>query len=86
MRKALIIDDDRNILTALTIYLEDQGYEVTTSTTAQQGLISLRSGSPDLVFLDMKLPDRNGLEVLKEIVASGIKTQVLIITAGHETP
>ncbi|MDQ1336516.1 MAG: two-component system, NtrC family, response regulator AlgB [Thermodesulfobacteriota bacterium] len=81
MKKALIIDDDRNILTTLEMYLEDQGFMVVTSTSAETGLQSLRREAPDLVLLDMKLPDRNGLDVLKDIVASGIKTQVLMITA-----
>lgn len=81
MKKTLIIDDDRNILTTLEMYLENMGFDVVTATSGEAGLQSLRSDPPDLVLLDMKLPDRNGLEVLKEIVASGIKTQVLMITA-----
>ncbi|WP_200907130.1 sigma-54-dependent transcriptional regulator [Desulfatitalea tepidiphila] len=81
MTKALIIDDDVNILTTLELYLEDKGFDVVKATSGEEGLRQLRSTSPELVLLDMKLPDRNGLDVLKEIMASGIKTQVLMITA-----
>lgn len=81
MDTALIIDDDRNILTTLEMYLEDQGFEVVKAASAADGLQSFRRSLPDLVLLDMKLPDRHGLDVLKEIMASGIKTQVLMITA-----
>ena len=81
MTKALIIDDDINILTTLEMYLEDKDFDVVKATSGEEGLRQLRSTSPELVLLDMKLPDRNGLDVLKEIMASGIKTQVLMITA-----
>ena len=81
MNKALIIDDDRNILTTLAMYLEDKGFEVSTAETGESGLQKVRSVMPDLVLLDMKLPDRDGLEILKEVTGSGIKTQVLMITA-----
>ena len=81
MKKALIIDDDPNILTTLEMYLEDKGLEVVTASSAETGIQSFRRETPDLVFLDMKLPDRNGLEALKDIITSGIKTQVLMITA-----
>ena len=81
MKKALIIDDDRNILTTLVMYLEDKGFEVTTAESGESGLHKLRSVMPDLVMLDMKLPDRDGLDILKEVTTSGIKTQVLMVTA-----
>lgn len=81
MEKALIIDDDRNILTTLEMYLEDKKFAVVTAASGEEGIKTVRKEIPDIVLLDMKLPDRNGLDVLKEIVASGIKTQVLIITA-----
>lgn len=81
MKKALIIDDDKNILTTLEMYFEDKGFEVVTAGSGVNGLRHFRSGSPELVLLDMKLPDRNGLELLKEIMASSIKTQVIMITA-----
>lgn len=81
MKKALIIDDDKNILTTLEVYLEDKGFDVITAGSGEAGISQFRSVMPDLVLLDMKLPDRDGLDVLKEIMASGIKTQVLIITA-----
>ncbi|BBO76208.1 alginate biosynthesis transcriptional regulatory protein AlgB [Desulfosarcina widdelii] len=81
MKRALIIDDDKNILTTLEVYLEDKGFDVITAGSGEAGINHLRGVMPDLVLLDMKLPDRDGLDVLKEIMASGIKTQVLIITA-----
>ncbi len=81
MNKALIIDDDRNILTTLEVYLEDKGLEVAGASTGVHGIELFQREKPDLVLLDMKLPDRDGLEVLKEIIASNIKTQVLMITA-----
>lgn len=81
MKKALIIDDDRNILTTLEMYLEDKGFAVVTAASGEEGIQGFRRETPDLVLLDMKLPDQNGLDVLKEIVSSGIKTQVLMITA-----
>lgn len=81
MNKALIIDDDRNILTTLEVYLEDKGLEVAGASTGVHGIELFQREKPDLVLLDMKLPDRDGLEVLKEIITSNIKTQVLMITA-----
>jgi len=81
VKKALIIDDDRNILTTLEMYFEDKGLEVLTAASGSEGLQCFHRVIPDLVLLDMKLRDKNGLEVLKEIMASGIKTQVLMITA-----
>jgi NtrC-family two-component system response regulator AlgB len=81
MDKALIIDDDRNILTTLEMYLEDKGFEATGAPSGAEGLERFHREDPDLVLLDMKLPDRDGLEVLKAIVASRSKTQVVVITA-----
>lgn len=81
MKKILIIDDDKNILTTLEMYLENKGFEVITASSGEEGLQRFRSETPDLVLLDIKLPDRDGLEILKEITKTGLKTQVLMITA-----
>ncbi|MFH2065311.1 MAG: sigma-54 dependent transcriptional regulator [Pseudomonadota bacterium] len=81
MKTALIIDDDHHIVMTLAMYLEDKGLEVSTAASGAEGLQHFRKGTFDLVLLDMMLPDINGLEVLKEIMAGGIKTHVLMITA-----
>ncbi|MFO8084906.1 MAG: sigma-54 dependent transcriptional regulator [Desulfobacterales bacterium] len=81
MEKVLIIDDDRNILTTLEVYLEDKGFKVQMASSGKEGLKCFHKEPPDMVLLDMKLPDTDGLDVLKEIVNSGIKTQVVMITA-----
>lgn len=81
MKTVLVIDDDRNILTTLQVYLEDRGMQVATAASGTEGLEWLRRETPDLVLLDMKLPDRDGLAVLREIVAAGIQTPVVMITA-----
>ena len=81
MKKVLLIDDDHNILTTLQIHLEDTGKNVMTADTGRKGLELFTLEKPHIVFLDLKLPDIQGLDVLNNIVRSGIKTYVIIITA-----
>ncbi len=81
MKTALVIDDDRNILTTLQVYLEDRGMQVATAASGIEGLEWLRRETPDLGLLDMKLPDHDGLAVLREIVAADIQAPVVMITA-----
>ncbi|MBC8430897.1 MAG: sigma-54-dependent Fis family transcriptional regulator [Desulfobacterales bacterium] len=81
MKKVLLIDDDRNILTTLQIHLEDLGMEVIPADTGRKGLELFSQEKPRIVFLDLKLPDIDGLNVLDDIVRSGTKAYVIIITA-----
>ncbi|MFP4347207.1 MAG: sigma-54-dependent transcriptional regulator [Desulfococcaceae bacterium] len=81
MKRILLIDDDRNILTTLEIHLEDMDLEVRTAHTGAKGLADFKKWRPEIVFLDLKLPDTDGLAVLQEIVDSGIPSYVVIITA-----
>ncbi len=81
MKKVLLIDDDPNILTTLQIHLEDAGKEVMAADTGRKGMKLFSREKPQIVFLDLKLPDIGGIDVLGNIVGSGIKTYVIIITA-----
>ncbi|MDY0041839.1 MAG: sigma-54 dependent transcriptional regulator [Desulforhabdus sp.] len=81
MRTALLVDDDKNILTTLQIHLEDLGFDTFTARSGEQGINIFRQAKPEIVLLDLKLPDMSGLDVLKEIVAADVRTYVVIITA-----
>jgi len=65
--KILIIEDDRDILLILKDQLELDGFEVYGAETAQEGLKLLREKRPDLVVLDLNLPDMDGLKVCQKI-------------------
>jgi two-component system OmpR family response regulator len=81
MKKVLVVDDTKNIRMTLTKCLELEGYEVITVSDGKQALEMFSAHTFDLAFLDIKLPEIRGTEVLKRIRASGIKTPVIIITA-----
>ena len=81
MKRVLIIDDDKNILTTLQIHLEGLDFFVQTATTGAEGIGMFKEHKPDIVFLDLKLPDQDGLVVLEGIVGTGIETDVIVITA-----
>ena len=67
--RVLIIDDERPVLMTLEALLKRHGYQVETAPTAAQGLKVLKSKSPTLVLLDLRLPDADGLDVsLRELV------------------
>ena len=81
MQNVLIVDDDKNILTTLRIHFEDAGLNPALAGSGLEGLRLFREMRPEIVFLDLKLPDMDGLKVLEEILATGIKAYVIIITA-----
>jgi DNA-binding NtrC family response regulator len=79
--RVLIIDDERPVLMTLEALLKRRGYQVDTAPTAAQGLKVLKSKSPTLVLLDLRLPDADGLEMLHRIKTELPKVQVIILTA-----
>lgn len=81
MKKVLVVDDTKNIRMILTKCLELEGYEVMTASDGRKALDLLTVSSFDLVFLDIKLPEISGTEVLRRIRDIGVKTPVVIITA-----
>lgn len=81
MKKVLVVDDTKNIRMMLTKCLELEGYEVMTASDGKQALAMFSEHTFDLAFLDIKLPEIRGTEVLKRIRELGIKTPIIIITA-----
>jgi two-component system nitrogen regulation response regulator NtrX len=80
--KTLIIDDEKNICLTIQGILEDEGYEVDYALTFAEGLEKLKSQMYDFVFLDIWLPDRDGIEGLKEIKRYFPELEVVMIS-GH---
>ena len=65
--KILVVDDDPDILDAITMILESQGYEVVTAQDGVEGLANLRAEKPDLMILDLLMPKLDGFAVCKEL-------------------
>ena len=63
--KILVVEDDRNILSIIQTVLETNGYQVLTAQRCQQGILMLTSHMPDLVVLDLGLPDMDGEEFIR---------------------
>jgi two-component system nitrogen regulation response regulator NtrX len=84
MAKILIIDDEINIRKTLSEILADDNHECASSGTGNEGYTSFIELRPDVVLLDVKLPDMDGIDLLKKIKESGIDTEVIMIS-GHAT-
>ena len=80
--KVLVIDDERPVLMTLEALLTRRGFVVQTASTAAAGLQAVSRWKPDLVLLDLGLPDADGLDVLREVRALLPAVQVLILTAN----
>ncbi|MBA7644325.1 Alkaline phosphatase synthesis transcriptional regulatory protein PhoP [subsurface metagenome] len=65
--KILVVDDDPDILDAVTMILESQGYEVVTARDGAEGLANLKAEKPDLMILDLLMPKMDGWAVCKEL-------------------
>lgn len=82
--KILIIDDDTSQLELLRIFLSRKGYIVHCASTAKEGLKNGNRLKPDLVILDIRLPDMDGIEVLQHFKKDNKKINVIMITAYHD--
>jgi two-component system, OmpR family, KDP operon response regulator KdpE len=80
----LVIDDEPPIRRLLRTSLTPQGYEVIEAETAAAGLAEIRRHAPDLVILDLGLPDRDGLEVIRTIRSTSALPIVVLSSRGDE--
>ncbi len=80
----LIVDDEPGILTTLSHILSDEGYRTLTTTSGEEALELYRSHRPEVVFLDIWLPDRDGLETLQAIREHDPDAAVIMMS-GHGT-
>jgi len=77
----LVIEDDTDLLSVLKKLLVSAGYSVASEQDGDAGLSTALGSSPDLVLLDVGLPDRSGYEVARELRARGFQSPVLMLTA-----
>lgn len=79
-KKMLIIDDEAGIVEEVVSYFEEEGYEVKTADCGKDGKPLIESFKPDLLLLDIKLPDISGLDLLKYSKEVSPATKVIVLT------
>jgi DNA-binding response OmpR family regulator len=82
--RIVIIEDDRKLSAALVSGIEAAGYEVEAASSAEEGFFLVHRLQPDLILLDLTLPQRNGLDILQQLREEGVDVRVLILTS-HNT-
>jgi DNA-binding response OmpR family regulator len=80
----LLIEDDPDMRLALRMVLEDEDFRVVEAGNAAQGMEAFEREQPDLVLLDLRLPDRRGFDVCRELRATSI-VPIIIVTANTDT-
>ena len=86
--KVLVVDDDKDYLLAARLLLEAESYDVTTAEDARAAIEELRRSRPDLILLDVRMPEKDGFtfcdELTKDPEFSGIP--IVLVTAVAENP
>jgi nitrogen regulation protein NR(I) len=85
MNKILIVDDDDNLRKSFEKLLKEEGYQTFTAAGGSSGLAGVKAHCPDLVILDVRLPDANGLDVYQKIKKIDNRLPVIIVTAYSTT-
>jgi DNA-binding response OmpR family regulator len=80
----LIIEDDNKLSAALASGIDAEGYRVSSASSAEEGFFLLHSDRPDLLLLDLTLPQRSGLDLLRQIRRDRVDVRVLMLTS-HNT-
>ncbi len=84
-KKILVVDDDRMSVTLLQFTLKEQDYEVASADDGFKGLEMVKSFKPDLIILDVQMPNMSGFEFMSEVkrMPEGIHTPVIMLTANE---
>ena len=84
MADILIVDDEQPIRESIEMFMVEKGHRVFTAATAKSGYEAVQKCSPDVMILDIRLPDGNGLDLLKQMQISPNTPKVIMITAFHD--
>jgi len=79
--RVLVVEDEQKVASALKEGLEGEGYDVVVDGTGEAALFRLKTDPVDIILLDLLLPGRDGLHVLKTLRQQGFETPVLVLTA-----
>ena len=79
--KIFLLDDDQLIVSVLSKALKTDGYEICGETETEGVIEKIKSWAPDIVLLDIRMPGRNGMDILQEIKSKEINTQIVMLTA-----
>ena len=82
--KILVVDDDLEVRMATRDFLSSKGYEVVVAEGGREALKMLDASPPDVVLLDVAMPDMDGMETLKRIVATHPAMPVIMVTANAD--
>lgn len=86
MAKLLMIDDSPTVLKIMSLSLMANGYTVRTAATGTAGLVLARQETPDLIILDINLPDVNGMELLAQFKSDAVLSKVpVLLLSGQDT-
>jgi two-component system OmpR family response regulator len=83
--RLLLVDDEDNLRSMLDAALRHNGFEITSVATGRAALDAVAASEPDLVLLDVMLPDLDGFEVCRRLRTAGTRTPVLFLTARDGT-
>jgi DNA-binding response OmpR family regulator len=81
MKTILIVDDEKNLLRLYEKEFAEEGYHVITASSGPEALQKIQQGALDLVILDIRMPDLNGVETLKKIMESTSNVPVILNSA-----
>jgi two-component system OmpR family response regulator len=79
--RILVVDDEPSIVDAVATSLRYEGFEVEEATSGRAALVAAQERTPDLIVLDVMLPDLDGLEVTRRLRSDGVRAPVLFLTA-----
>jgi DNA-binding response OmpR family regulator len=87
-KRILVVDDEANLIRSLSFVLAKNGYEVSSARDGEEALQKVREFKPDLIFLDIMMPRKNGFEVCREIRkmpgTEGIRIVMLSAKGGSD--
>jgi two-component system response regulator ChvI len=83
-QKIVLVDDDRNILTSVSLALESEGFEISTYHDGEEGYRGILSVRPDLVVLDVKMPRMDGLELLTKLRETSTVPAIFLTSKDDE--
>ncbi len=78
-RKILVVDDEPYLIRSLTFVLGKEGYNVSSATNGEEAMAKVRESKPDLMFLDVMMPKKNGYEVCQEVKGDPALSDIYVI-------